>query len=188
MIGNFIGNRFSQNSFIYDTVRRAADIIQTRLDHERWAVDEDDQPKDRLSQFGLLSKGALRNTSDHDTHTVSDVLLLWFQYCLIAISGLRALISALVSAPSLPRRKGHGSATSPTASPLTPSSADGMSSPHADHRRTKPILQYQAWTAMKRVACFESRMPWAAGILALLHQSFLQRTPGLGEIDGTIDR
>jgi len=190
VIGNFIGQRFCDGVFIYDMIRKVADTVQPRLGHDRWAIDSEEEPRDRLSRFGLLSKNPTASIGRSARRKLSDVLYLVCQYALLALSALRALIKIIITAPALPSRKTNVFRTSPTSTPATPRDPSTESikpDPLALHT-IKPIINYAAWPTVADIACLEARVPWVLGSLALLQRLLAAITTDMTESNGRIDR
>lgn len=192
VIGNFIGARFSESVFIYDMIRRVADIIQPRSGHHRWAIDITNEPQDRLSRFGLLVKSDPTTSGRTVLCNLCEILSLVCQYALLAITVLRAAIRIFMAAPSLTSRRTHVYRDSVKGTPAMPENSSNpsieadWSTPSTD--KIQPIIDYAAWPAIADIACLESRVPWVLGSVTLLHQLLSRATISFGELDGRLDR
>lgn len=191
IIGNYIGLKFTDSAFIYDMIRRTADITLYRLHGKRWAVDIQDEPKDRLSQFGLLSKGSTAGMNRTSSQKLSDMLVMIGQYTLLLLTWLKCVFAIFASGSSLPGRryvgqpitKASATTSAPEAMKPIPESKDTHIPP-----AVKPIVQYAAWAALSEIACLETRMPWAMSSLMLLDRLLSKTFTGFSNSDGRIDR
>lgn len=95
------------------------------------------------------------------------------QFAFLAFAAVRALIIAVASSSSLPRRgiRLSKSTTSPT-------TATGPT----------PVLGMKMWSFLARQVELEERMPWAYGALALGQWVMLYGPGRMGAVDGVIDR
>lgn len=95
------------------------------------------------------------------------------QFAFLAFAAVRALIIAVASSSSLPRRGNRLSKS--TTSPTT---ATGPT----------PVLGMKMWSFLARQVELEERMPWAYGALALGQWVMLYGPGRMGALDGVIDR
>lgn len=192
IIGNFIGTRFCESSFIYDSIRKAADVVQPRLGHARWAISDNDLPKDRLSKFGLLSTSNRGAASQ--PRQLSEIVMLWLQYLGVAFNILRTFVMALFTASSLPSRRATAkyrkaaNLESPLTTPASAASAASFQSLHATTRSPRPLLDYSIIQAISRIGSFQERMPWFHGLVQLARQLSGKFLPHYVGFDGPIDR
>lgn len=193
VIGNFIGARFCEGLFIYDSIRKAADIVQPRIGHSPWAVDLQEHPKDRLSRFGLLSRTAFAGAKTH-RQQLSDWAMLLVHYFMLVITAIRWTISAIASSPTLPARAGattRAKSTNDHNASFSPSSAAKFTSEPSSAGRIKtmkPVVQYRFWNLLMHLVRLELRMPWAVGMFSLLNTIATRITNIFSEPETSFDR
>ncbi|OBU01098.1 hypothetical protein VE01_00859 [Pseudogymnoascus verrucosus] len=95
------------------------------------------------------------------------------QFAFLAFTAVRALVIAVATSSSLPRRgvRLSKSTTSPT-------TATGPT----------PVLGMKMWSFLARQVELEERMPWAYGALALGQWVMLYGPGRVGAVDGVVDR
>lgn len=192
IIGNFVGNRICQSMFLFDSIRKATTAAQNRLKISDWAFDIVEEPKDRLSSFGLISsQNKIESRPRHRT-SVPQLISIVAHYCLLAFSVIRGLVKILATSPNLPNRQTmawYGRSQNGPVTPITFTTSayvagdDDRSIPHMT-----PVMSYRFWSASGSLASFSLRMPWLSGMVSLI-QFFLVNGRGkFGRANSVLDR
>lgn len=184
ILGNFVGQRMCEAGFIYESLRKTAEVVQPRLGIEKWTSDIVQEQPSRLSRFGLLTKRNKRHGRNGGRLPVSAWVKLALNYLLVAIATFRALATALLSASSLPSRR-----DGTVASPSSPVKGPGCSAaPRKSAHRA--VAAYRLWPTLGQYLSLQVRMPWMAGLLALVDHYTLRGHDrfGVGGEDGKVDR
>ncbi|KAI9692743.1 MAG: hypothetical protein M1820_009386 [Bogoriella megaspora] len=140
----------------------------------------------------------------------SFTLLFWtiIQCMMVAFTALRTLVTTLARSSSFPIRSsmGHPYSSSTSASRQQASLVDGtyapspgtpatlMSSSAASTSRDRqtltrrPVVSMRIWSCIGHLLEVESRMPWLAGLMALVHDGVVSGPGKVGDADGRLDR
>lgn len=185
IVGNFLSGRLCDGTFLYDSVRKAAETVQTKAGTQQWAFDHPEstnmEPKNRLARFGLVSERDTmgKNVMDDAQRTLS----YWFwtiaQYVYLTVHFVRMLVKVFSTDLS----------NDTTLEPTTP--VMKLSSPETSFSATKrrpAIIELTIWPTLGNMLDMYSHMPWLAGCIALA-QHFLLYGPGkVGGTDSRLDR
>ncbi|KAI9727683.1 MAG: hypothetical protein M1828_005911 [Chrysothrix sp. TS-e1954] len=199
ILGQFVGGRLCESYFIYDAVHKASEHLQHKLQSRRWILDTPDEPKDRLKKFGLLSYDEATHERRRGLAAFVEAFWTFMQYAFIAFIGLRAFISAMITASTLPHR--HYVASRSPLMPRSPNlfhpghdskDAEKLASPR-DQRPSSdcpalPIMSMHVWPAIGKLAQLGRRMPWLYGAISLIEQVAVTGPGRVGETDSRLDR
>lgn len=184
ILGNFLSIRICDPQFLYESIRKAAEIVQPKVGIQRWAFDkrrsEVVESKNRLAQFGLLSERKTASTSS--VGDVQRTISEWFwtiaQYIYLAFTSIRLCIKLFTTDIG-----GNGTSEANASAKVTPS---GTIFPMPPQKRV--MIDLKLWPALANTINLSAHMPWLAGCIALA-QHFLLHGPGrVSGLNSRLDR
>ncbi|EON63425.1 hypothetical protein W97_02652 [Coniosporium apollinis CBS 100218] len=197
ILGNGISGKACEGWLIWEAITKVADVLRPRIPVVEEVVESKLEPGlNRLEKFGLLSSS--NQTTEpaesyaiiaHEPTAITTLLWLVVQYTIFAVTAIRAVILAIATSSSLPARSMTGSnpwspIVSARQSPLL--RAEATTAETAAPKR--PILSMSVWSCASHLLELESRMPWLAGFVSLLHHGALVGPGQVGRTDGMLDR
>ncbi|KAF2503292.1 hypothetical protein BU16DRAFT_449626 [Lophium mytilinum] len=208
IVGNGISEKACEGWLLWEGVTRIAEVLQAGADADDRSSKEmkPEQTMSRLERYGLLSssleeaaepvKGhktpSPRRASSHGGASTSVARAFWLavQYAFLACNALRAVIVALATCSSLPPRSVAGVSAPASTSEhrrLLPQPAEGAAEGgHGAGKRA--MVSMNVWSCTARLLSLERRMPWLAGVVALLHWMVVRGPGRVGDTDGVLDR
>lgn len=194
VLGNFVGNRICQASFVYDCVRRASDYAGHRLQTKPWLADPHTETKNRLKNFGLVSEPVESRSRVLSWSYITTTFWMIAQLIYLSLLGLRALFKRLLLSSSLPYRKfqhsSHGysptigSKAMPLPAPNSPRATPGGSTMPGP----TPILKLKVWQALSKLLWIDIRMPWLQGFCMSFQSLALHGVGHVGSTNKRLDR
>jgi hypothetical protein len=157
-------------------------------------------PVNRLTQFGLVSKGGNNAPVRQSKYRPLDALKqsfwavlqsLWLAWVL-----LRSSINVLMQASSLPARSSHPksveSGSSLNMDMIDHSSDLDTGTPHtsfpSSEPRIVPILGMTLWTCLSKLTRLQDRMPWLIGTISLVQWLLLYGPGQVCRTDSRLDK
>lgn len=199
ILGQVVAERVSEGWFVHETISKLVAIIKTRVEPKTTGEEIQNDARNRLEKFGLLSSKVDDESRHSSTTHQSHPSLFWrlMQYAYLAFLFFRFVVAGIAHARRLPPRspvtKIHQSSLSslpppppPRGVPLGPA-ADPQPSPPRDES-PRPVLTYRILATISTFLDLATRMPWLAGALAF-GQHLLTAGPGrLGAANSLCDK
>lgn len=185
ILGNGIGGKASEGWFIWGSIVKIVDVIQTRLDLKASGEEDESDTRSRLEKFGLLSERGQSTPPSKDSLRSMHSKLFWriLQYGYFTFLTLRFVILGLVATFSQSRQ--------PSSSALK--IAEGLDTPPIAKIAEPPtppraILNFKVFSLISVLLNVPLRMPWLSGSLALLQHQLIQGPLGVGATNGLLNQ
>jgi hypothetical protein len=203
ILGNGISGKACEGWLLWEGITSIAKVLQTDDAKEESVLSNDtssEQSMTRLERFGLLSSARNEQAGSTSTITASKFRhqtwpvfisgLFWtmVQYLFWASTAVRAVVSILAKASSLPTRSGTNEPSPVDASSQSlPFSADTPLSTRPLGTK-RPVVSMRLWSCIAQLAELSVRMPWLSGSISMLHWGLLAGPGKVGDTDGILDR
>lgn len=200
ILGNAIGGKASEGWFIWGSIVKIVDVIQSRLDPTRIrkaSGEHESRTRSRLENFGLLSETG-RGQSTEKAVSIQpskeilrslDSPLFWriLQYGYLTFLTLRFVILGLVATFSQSRpplssglkikpRIAEGVETAPIAKIVEPPAPP------------RPMLSFKVFSLISVLLNVPLRMPWLSGSLGLVQHQLMHGALKVGATNGLLDQ
>jgi hypothetical protein len=203
ILGNGISGKACEGWLLWEGITSIAKILQTDDAKEEDVLSNDtgsEQSMTRLERFGLLSSARHEQTGStsrlaHSNHRhkrwpvfISGLFWTAIQYLFWAFTALRAAVSTLATASTLPPRSLINEPSPVEASSQSlPFSGDTplFTRPLGSKR---PVVSMRLWSCIAQLAELRVRMPWLSGTISMLHWGLLAGPGKVGDTDGILDR
>jgi hypothetical protein len=203
ILGNGISGKACEGWLLWEGITSIAKVMQTDDAKEEDVSSNDTESErsmTRLERFGLLSSARNEQTGStgrlarsnrrHRTWLVFISGLFWtaIQYLFWASTALRAAVSTLATASTLPPRSPTNEPSPVEASSqslLFPGDISLFTRPLGSKR---PVVSMRLWSCIAQLAELSVRMPWLSGTISMLHWGLLAGPGKVGDTDGILDR
>jgi hypothetical protein len=203
ILGNGISGKACEGWLLWEgitSIAKALQIDDAKEDSVQSTDTSSEQAMTRLERFGLLSSArseqpgtsstlaAIRH--HHKTWPAFISGLFWtiVQYLFWASTAVRAAVSTLATASSLPPRRVVNEPSPVEASSqsfLLPVDTPLSTRPSGTKR---PVVSMGLWSCIAQLAELSVRMPWLSGSISMLHWGLLAGPGKVGDTDGILDR
>lgn len=109
------------------------------------------------------------------------------QWCFLAASLIRVLVTTVVSSSSIPRRASHGDEVTGQKAQSLATDPAGLPETHAEPVKV-PVLAFRLWPAISNLIQMDLRMPWLSGALSFLQWTAITGPGRFADVDGVLDR
>lgn len=185
ILGSILLHRLCESAFVFDSIKKACETVQSRLETRVWALDSVEVPEQRLERFGLLTPALHANHNKATPIDLTDWFWMIVQYTLLAVNALWSLAHMLLASSTTPERRGSGFVS-------TTGLRHPSAQPNDETRHQTPpmraMIDYGAWPAIGTLFSLPTRMPWLTGLLSLTHRLLLNGRGRIGSTNGRLDR
>lgn len=186
ILGNGISGKASEGWFIWGSIVKIVDVIQTRLDLKTSGEEQENDTRSRLERFGLLSeRGQSKQPTKQQSLRSMHSRLFWriLQYGYLTFLTLRFVILGLVATFS--------QSSQPSSSALK--IAEGLDMPPIAKIveppiLPRPILNFKGFSLISVLLNVPLRMPWLSGSLALVQHQLIHGPLKVGATKGLLNQ
>ncbi|KAL2164497.1 hypothetical protein VTH06DRAFT_3713 [Thermothelomyces fergusii] len=175
ILGNAVANRLSQPWLIWELL-----ILAARAAGAGKGAEQQMRSRRRSSTFSDV-----RTRLRHTAHAVFYTSLQW---CLLAVSFIRTVLTILMTSGSLPSRVSRNESGRGAAQRRSAHEAGDPASPTDPRSPKTPVLAFRCWSALSNLAEVDSRMPWLRGAISLLQWIAVMGPGRVAGFDTSLDR
>lgn len=187
ILGNWIGGKASEGWFIWGNISKIVDVIKPRLEHKASGEKMENDTRNRLEKFGLLSeRGQSTDFAQNPSRSICSKLV-WqiLQYAYLTFLAIRFMILGLAlglvatysPSPHLPSsRIAQGVESAPIAKTMEPP------------KNPRPILDFKIFSLVSILLNIPLRMPWLSGSFSLIQYQLIHGPLKVGATNGLLNQ
>ena len=185
IVGQALCAKVSHGWFLHETISKLATIFDDKVQPKVTDTEIQDDAKNRLEKFGLLSSE--RNAfNHHSSHSGQSRIISWFwrlmQYGYMLYLFLFHVIKELQALNYRPKRDYHVRPSSST------SSSVGKSHLPQEDQVLRPVLAFGLFSMISTLLNMSICMPWMTSMFGFIQHILLDRAGKFGRYDSTLDR
>lgn len=190
ILGRIVFAQLCEATFIFDSAKKACEVVQTKLEMRSWVVDHSDEPMQRLERFGLLSAQDEFEHTKIKSFDLHELFWMVVQYTFLATNAFRGLFRIITNSGVMANRRetptGSRIASRPPQRDIEFDTLDDDLRQCITQRHA--MIDYQVWTAVGTLFSLSTRMPWLTGMLSLIHRLAVHGYGKVGRFDSRLDR
>ncbi|KAH8894830.1 hypothetical protein GQ53DRAFT_642156 [Thozetella sp. PMI_491] len=175
IIGNIVANRLSEPWLIWEGLTIASGVIRRR----------------RAESSPGRSHQIPKGSGERRGLSLQRLFLSFLHWCFLVATGVRLLVTTVVTSSSLPPRTArrsvpHDDVTKHQAAEESLGAPQRIRTPSSPSMT--PVVAFRCWSAVSNLLEVGVRMPWLCGTLSMLQWVAMTGPGRIANVDGVVDR